>query len=122
MTYRQLVAISMVCIGLGACATVNKPIDPNAAQGIEKGVTTEQELVAKVGRNPDNASLMADGRKMVTWIYVRSQADGAMFIPFIGPFIGGVDTKTTQLQAIINQQGKVDEVMFNQSNQDMQAH
>lgn len=112
----------LLALSVTACASVNKPINAKAVEGFEKGVTTEQELIAKVGRPPDNAALMADGRKMATWIYVRSEADGAMFIPFIGPFIGGVDTKTTQLQAIVNQQGKVDELMYNQSNQDVKAH
>lgn len=118
MNFRLLI----LAASLAGCASVGRPINPSATVGFVKGVTTEAEVIQRVGRPPDTASLMADGRKMDQWIYTRSKANGKMFIPFVGPFIGGIDTNQQTLQAIVNQQGIVDEMLYNQAAIPSQAH
>jgi len=48
---------------------------------------------------------MPDGRRMATYAYAEAQVRPETFIPFIGGFVGGTDTRTSTVTMIFDQEG-----------------
>jgi hypothetical protein len=91
------------CIG---CASAGRPIAQQNVSKIKTGVTTEADLVRMFGP-PNSKSLTSDGKILMMWIYSESQVKGTTFIPIVGAFAGGVDSRTQTLSVLIGSNGKV---------------
>lgn len=109
------VAVFAAAMLVAACAHVGTEIDTDAVAKVQKGVTTKAQLIEIMGSAPQFVSLTGDGKQSLMWIYTRSKADGKMFIPFAGPFIGGVNTQQQTFQAIIDKDGIVQDTLYNTS-------
>jgi outer membrane protein assembly factor BamE (lipoprotein component of BamABCDE complex) len=107
-----LFLLTFIIVG---CSSYGSKIDRNYATSIEKGVTTEDQVVKKMG-SPSSVGLSADGKKTLTYMHVASQVKASTFIPIVGLFAGGADTQTTMLIITINQDtGIVENWTYNQS-------
>lgn len=92
-------------IALSGCASVGNRVNHQYAQSIEKGVTTEQEIIAKMGQ-PMATAINSDEVKVLTYMHVDTQVHDATFIPIVGLFAGGADsTATTFIIKIDNETG-----------------
>lgn len=85
---------------LSGCATVGTQIDGNYTQSIKEGVTTEREIIAALGA-PLTVTQNSDGTKTLMYVYSEAQTKAATFIPVVGLFAGGTDTKSQSLVVII---------------------
>jgi hypothetical protein len=54
---------------------------------------------------PTERSLAADGTTKISYIYAESQIRPATFIPFVGLFAGGSDTRTNTVVFEFDQSG-----------------
>jgi len=70
-----------------------KVTEQQAAQ-FEKGKSTEAEVIAKLGP-PTSSSRGPDGAKADVYMYTKSQARAASFIPVVGLMAGGADASMT---------------------------
>lgn len=93
--------ILAITIILSGCATYGKKIDVQAVQKIEKGVTTEAEVYALLGK-PATSMITEDGKKSLIYMHIKSQAKASSFIPIVGAFTSGTDTQTDQVQIWID--------------------
>ncbi|WP_419307278.1 outer membrane protein assembly factor BamE domain-containing protein [Chromohalobacter israelensis] len=102
----------LVCLSVVGCASYGKKIDANTIKQIEKGKTTEAQIVAMLG-SPMSVGVTPDGEKILMYMYTKSQAKASTFIPVVGAFVGGADTKTQTLQIWIDENGVVSTYAYN---------
>lgn len=99
---------------LAGCASAGRPIAQQNVSQIKTGVTTETDLVRLFGP-PNSKSLSSEGKTLMMWVYSESQVKGTTFIPIVGAFAGGVNSRTQTLQVLIGRNGKVERYVTNDS-------
>jgi hypothetical protein len=102
----KLVAIFAVAIAVTGCASVGNNFDENRAANIEKGVTTESDLIRMFGE-PNNRTVNGNGTKVLDWTYVQSEVKGESFIPYAGSFLGGTNSAQKSMHVVLNAAGRV---------------
>lgn len=112
---KKLIASVITCWLLAGCATHGNDIDSDFASKIQKGITTEKQVIAELG-NPESVGLDGAGNKILTYVYAKSQAKAESFIPVVGSFMGGADTESKSLVVIVDSDtGIVKDFAFNES-------
>jgi outer membrane protein assembly factor BamE (lipoprotein component of BamABCDE complex) len=106
--------LGLALLALFGCASAGTKIDQSATAKIQKGVTTKEQVVALLGA-PMSDTLMGDGREMMMWSYAQTQVKGATFIPVVGLFAGGSDTKMTMFQVVLNKDKIVEDCLWSNS-------
>lgn len=91
---RRCLAMAAVAVLLGACASTGTKVDQAALSGFERGKTTYTEVVTALGA-PSQDAVNADGARQVIYSYAQATMRPETFIPYIGPLVGGMDTKST---------------------------
>ena len=72
---------------LAGCVSVGTKVDPNVVNTFQPGVTTISEAEAKLGQ-PNQVTHDSDGKTIVVYMYIKSHASGASYIPIVGIFAG----------------------------------
>ena len=103
---------------LVGCASVGTPIVTQNIHHIRKGVTTESELVSMFGAASDK-SFDSNGTLVITWIHSALQTKGTTFIPYAGPFVGGVNVQVEKLVVRMSKNGTVEDYTYNESHPDV---
>lgn len=103
--------LSVCILSLVGCASAGKNFDSRKVPQIEKGRTTEAELVQMFGE-PTSRGLKTGGIKTLSWVYAESRVKGETFIPFAGAFLGGTDTKTKTLIVALASDGTVSDYEY----------
>lgn len=98
---------------LAGCMSTGKQVTPEAALQFKEGVTTEGEILAKLGQ-PTGMS-MQSGRKFLTYSGMQMQMKGASFIPIVGAFAGGSDYKMSMAIYQIGSNGVLEKITYNTS-------
>ena len=112
---KHVFAVILMCGLSVGCATHGNDIDTDFASQIEKGATTEQEVVSNLG-SPQSIGLDGSGNKVMTYVYAKSKTKAESFMPVVGSLMGGADTETKTLLIIVdNQTGVVKDFAFNES-------
>lgn len=88
------------------CASTGHNFDSRKVTTIQKGETTEADLVVMFGK-PSYRTISSETGVKLAWIYVESTADAASYVPLVGAFAGGVTSKTKTLNVSLDQSGKV---------------
>lgn len=98
-----------IAISLGACTkhSSGQQLDAAAVNTIQKGVTTRQEVEAKLGA-PAHVSMMPDGGR--TLMYNYSETANRTAFSFYGS--GKLDTRRQSLQVIVGPNGIVKDYEF----------
>lgn len=97
------------------CVSVGTQVKLDQLSGFSKGITTYSEVVAKLG-TPNTVSTQSNGKRIAAYTYIHSQPRPETFIPFIGGFIGGADSKFNIAQFVFDQEGKMIEYSISESN------
>lgn len=114
MKIRTLLAVLLASC-LTSCATNHGAFTQPSIHQIRLGQTTEADLVAFYGP-PDTRWVIANsGEIQLDWF--RSVAPGpAGYVPFIGPFFGGLDLQVQQLTVRLRRDGRVTNYRMYDSN------
>lgn len=96
----------MVGLIIAGCASTGQNFDESKVSQIKKGQTTEAELVQMFGQ-PTNRAISSEGTTMLTWMYIESRVKGESFIPGVGGFVGGTNSKQKYLTATLGPDGTV---------------
>jgi hypothetical protein len=110
---RTLTYLAVIVLIVG-CASVGTPIAKQNIPRIEKGVTTEAELVKMFGAASDK-SFDSNGKIIITWMHSAAQPKAASFIPYAGPFIGGTNVQVEKLVVVMGKDGRVEDYTYNES-------
>lgn len=92
-------------------AKQGKQVTPEAALQFKEGVTTEGEILSKLGQ-PTGMS-MHGGMKFLTYSGMQMQMKGASFIPIVGAFAGGSDYKMSMAIYQIGANGVLEKITYN---------
>src|SRR5262249_623656 len=96
------------------CFATGAQVNEQQLATFEKGRTTYSEVVATLG-TPTSQSLDAEGDRSASWFYFESKARPETFIPIVGPFIGGADSKTNIVVMYFDQRGVLTNFTSNSS-------
>jgi hypothetical protein len=80
-----------VCLCCTACVAAGTQVRENQLSQFHKGRSTEADVEAALGA-PNQNMLLPDGSRMICYTYVRSTSRPENFIPYVGAFVGGMDT------------------------------
>lgn len=100
---------------LVGCVTVGREIAETQLTGLEKGKTTQSQVIEKLGQ-PNSSTVMLNGQRSISYAFVHAQARPESFIPIIGGFVGGADSRVTVSTFIFNTDGTLDTYTHTQSN------
>jgi outer membrane protein assembly factor BamE (lipoprotein component of BamABCDE complex) len=105
--------LMMCAAALAGCASSGVQVSQTAATQFKEGVTTESQIVEKLG-NPTTTTI-ANGIKTITYTGAQYRTNAASFIPIVGLFAGGTDFSVTVAAYQINNQGVLDKVTYSTS-------
>ena len=102
---RIMTLVLMACFVAG-CASVGRKIDQSAADKIEKGKTTKEQVINLIG-SPDQITRRGNGDTIFMYTYARATAKPASFIPIFGPLVGGAKVQHQMFMVIFGSDGVV---------------
>jgi hypothetical protein len=82
-----------IVVLLAGCASAGTKVDPDTVASFVKGRTTVAEAEDALGQ-PNAMSTAPDGTTVLVYSYAHSSVRAATFIPVVGMFAGGTDTKS----------------------------
>ncbi len=91
------------------CATYGRRIDQPNLEKIKKGETTREEVLQLIG-SPDQITKDGNGNITMQYMYVRATIKPESLIPFVGAFVGGMNTKNQMVMITIGPDGKVSDI------------
>lgn len=97
----------LVLVMLAGCATAGVKVDPATVATFKSGQTTYQQVVSRLGP-PTSEAIAPDGSRVIAYSYVQASARPESFIPIIGPFVGGSDSRSTLVMFRFTSQGVLD--------------
>lgn len=92
-----LIAASLLC----GCASTGNNFDSRKISDIKKGETTKDQLIQMFGQ-PAQRGMNSEGGTTMVWMYTEATIKGATFVPIVGLFAGGADTKNKMLTVRLN--------------------
>lgn len=102
----KVILFSLICLVVFACVSSGRKIDQSAADKIEKGKTTRDQVVNLIG-SPDRVTRLGNGDTIFTYHYTRATAKPATFIPIFGPLVGGANVQHQMYMVTFNSDGVV---------------
>jgi hypothetical protein len=99
---------------LAACATSGVKVTNEQAQSFKIGKSTYADVVAVLGP-PTSLTSSSGGGRMAIYVYAQTSVRPATFIPYIGPFVGGADSKSSGVAFAFDQHGVLANVSSEQS-------
>jgi outer membrane protein assembly factor BamE (lipoprotein component of BamABCDE complex) len=93
----------LIAIILAACSHSPEPVKFQAARAgeLQKGKSTKADVLATLG-NPVAVASDSSGAEKLTYLHTDSDLKGRSFIPFAGPWIGGVRVTTETVIVTLN--------------------
>ena len=93
MNKKLLLIYALPAISLSACVAGGTQVKESQLSQFHKGKTTIREVVDALG-DPNTNSLLPDGSRMLCYAYVQAAARPETFIPIVGAFVGGADSRS----------------------------
>jgi outer membrane protein assembly factor BamE (lipoprotein component of BamABCDE complex) len=92
----RVITLALLVGMLAGCVSSGVEVKPEQTANFQPGVTTRQEVVARLG-NPTTVSTLPDGTVMMVYAFSAAQARPASFIPIVGAFVGGADARSSMV-------------------------
>lgn len=90
MLIRGSLSLALAAV-LAGCISSGTMVTEGQAGQFQKGVTSRQQVIAKLGA-PDNTTLMDDGTRVDAYVHTRAAANAASYIPVVGLLAGGANS------------------------------
>jgi hypothetical protein len=101
-------------IFLTACAASGVQVTEQQAQSFQVGKSTYPEVVAALGQ-PTGVTTSSNGNRVATYSYSAVAARPQNFIPYIGPWVAGYDTKSSMVTFVFDSRGILKETSSTQN-------
>jgi outer membrane protein assembly factor BamE (lipoprotein component of BamABCDE complex) len=88
-------SIIYACFLVG-CASTEEEIKPEDISDFRLGVTTQQQVIARLG-TPSSTSTLPNGSMFLVYAFTKPRPLAVTVIPAIGPFVGGTDARSTSI-------------------------
>lgn len=86
-------AILTACM-LAGCASSGNYVDQSNMKSLIKGKTTMDQAVGMLGQ-PTSRTMVGSGQTVLTYTYSEATTRPESFIPVVGAFVGGADSRFT---------------------------
>jgi hypothetical protein len=106
LTMKAIVGAALVLsiFALSGCVAGGVKVEERQLSSFEKGKTTYAQVVGQLGA-PNATTLMPDGRRVIVYSYVQAQARPESFIPLVGAFVGGADSRSNMVSLVFTRDG-----------------
>jgi hypothetical protein len=117
MVMRRASAICAFSLALvvAGCASSGVQVTEQQAQSFKVGKSTYTDVVTGLG-DPTTTTVDSFGNRVATYSYTAVASRIQNYIPYIGPYISGSDTKTSSVQFTFNQTGLLTAMNSTQTN------
>jgi len=106
---------------IAGCAASGVQVSDQQAQSFRVGHATYGDVVAQLGE-PTTVTTSNNGQRIAVYSYSAISARPQNFIPYIGPFVAGYDTKSSAVSFIFDARGVLRETSSTQSNRGIGAN
>lgn len=111
----KLALALVVSLFIAGCASSGTQVSQNAAMQFKEGVTTEAQIVGKLGP-PTGVTISSGGIKTISYTGAQAQVKAATFIPIVGLFAGGSDIVVTTAAYQLGADGVLQKVDYSTAN------
>ena len=112
---RKIILVAFSIYLLSGCAATGVQVKEENLKSFVEGKTTIEEVVNALGE-PTSTMRNSDGTKILMYIYMSSTVRPETFIPIVGGFVGGADTKSSNVMLNFNQSGVLQSYSTSESN------
>jgi outer membrane protein assembly factor BamE (lipoprotein component of BamABCDE complex) len=110
---RKIIVFVLAFSVVGCCFSVGRNIDQTAIAKIEKGKTTDEQVLSMIG-SPDLLTRLADGEVTFFYHHVQPRSLQGAFIPVvIGDYFGGSYLQSQTLVITFGANRKVKDILSN---------
>ena len=102
--------LTLVC----ACAASGVHVSEAQVSNFKKGKTTYEDVVSELG-SPTSKTLNSSGKTDIVYIYSEYQTRPETFIPYVGAFVGGSDSRTNIASFTFNKAGILQDYTFSET-------
>ena len=102
---KMMILAALAVLVLAGCVSVGTKVDPATVSTFQPGVTTISDAEAKLG-TPNQVTHDSDGKTVVVYMYVKSHASGASYIPIVGIFAGKSIADNVSTTLVFDKAGK----------------
>lgn len=113
MTKTNIFAL-IAAVFLAGCASSGVQVSPEAAMQFKEGVTTEQQITAKLGA--PTGTMVSGNVKTISYSGTQMQVKAASFIPIVGLFAGGSDYTISSVAYQLDANGVLQKVSYSTHN------
>lgn len=100
---RVFLAIALSAV-LTGCAATGVQVSEQKAQSFQVGHSTYANVIAALG-SPTTSTISSNGQRTAIYSYAAMQSRPQNFIPYIGPFVAGYDTKSSAVVFVFDEHG-----------------
>ncbi|MDE2466158.1 MAG: outer membrane protein assembly factor BamE [Alphaproteobacteria bacterium] len=115
---RKQIAVFALASALAGCVSAGTQVTEQQAQQFKKGITTESQVIAKLG-SPTTTTIKDDGTRVDTYVFTHATPNAVDFVPVVGLLAGGAHGKSTQVAFTFNKSGVLQSYASTTSNVDM---
>ena len=115
MRLTRAFAIFIMAAVIASCAASGVQVTEQQAQSFQVGKSTYSDVVAALGQ-PTTVTSSSNGNRTAVYAYSASAARPQNFIPYIGPYISGYDTKSSDVTFVFDSKGALLETFSTQNN------
>ncbi len=103
-----------IAVVLGGCAASGVQVTEQQAQSFQVGRSTYSDVVAALGE-PTEVSSSSNGNRVAVYSYSAVASRPQNFIPYIGPYISGYDSKSSAVTFVFDPKGVLQETSSTQN-------
>src|SRR4051812_3739873 len=92
---------------LTGCVSSGVRVEEASLTSLEKGKTSFSEVIGRL-EQPTTNTLLPDGRRMLIYSWMQARARPQSFIPLVGPFVGGADSRSSSVIIWIGADGRLE--------------
>lgn len=90
-----ILSVVYACFLVG-CVSTDQVIKPEDISDFKLGVTTLQQVVARLG-TPSSKSRLPDGSTFLVYAFTEPQSAATQWMPVIAPFVGGANPRSSSI-------------------------
>jgi len=111
---RNVIQVVALAATLSGCAASGVQVTEQQAQGFQVGRSTYAEVVAALG-DPTTVNSSSKGDRTAVYSYSAISSRPQNFIPYIGPWVSGYDTKSSAVTFVFDSRGVLKETNSTQN-------
>ena len=92
----KVALVLSLVITLAGCMSTGVEVRQDQTASFKTGSTTTQDVVSRLGA-PTSRTSLPDGSSMLVYSFAAAQARPASFIPIVGMFAGGADSRSSMV-------------------------